>query len=167
MTDWQSFLHYLVSLARSRSWILLIGERGDIYEALLGSPQSGSDPVLMEVCGKYVDERSRLGIPLERRSFVGPQWTEDNKEIVEEIVKLGYEEVSCATVEWTHRFRLLDVQNIVVERLYSSMFTADEETYNDVVKCWKASLENWSPETFMQSRHSATARLLARSVTIG
>ena len=165
LPDWRELLKHLSEISASHSSMLLLGERADIYDLLLGSTVPESDSTLTELCTEYVDLRRIHGIPVVRTSVSGASWTETNNDVVDELAALGYREVNTASVNWIHEFRQEDLTFIISERLYSSMFTAPEVEYLKVAEEWKRRVARRQAILPMWSRHSATARILSKTDT--
>lgn len=158
LPSWRSILKDLTSALRPGGCMILVGDNGDIYDAALGRAlRSGYDESLIRFWAAYLQLRKDLALEGAEASQRGCRWDLESTEIVAEVESLGFVEIERLEETWDEQFSVSNMLQIVKERCYSSMFTADDSGYGNLVhrleKEFQAELDQVA-----NSRHVVVAR---------
>lgn len=167
ISEWESVLEKLIRSLNAEGFFVLIGDGGDIdTEALARFTSPGADERLKEFWSEYRSKWEELGLQHLEASQRGCKWDIDNVQISERLIAAGFQELECREVGWEQRFSIFDLLSIVENRCYSSMFTADQKKYAEIVAFLDGKFSGRGKEMTV-SRHRAVAKFFALPAQTG
>jgi hypothetical protein len=163
--EWKKLLSTLVSNVSDTGVICLIGEEAEIYNLALDRlstvfPKTEIDENLSLFWQYYLQARQEVNAPSTEYSQIGCQWEINNEMPVSELKSLGFEVVCTSEIRWSHWLRVKDLLRIVEERCYSSMFTIENNLYDNLLSILRDKCLHLDMNTYIESKHVALAKFL-------
>lgn len=133
--EWKKVVNELVRVTKPGGLLLLISEESDMYNIALGRIKSDNKTLLEKFWGKYIELREKHGLPSPETSQVGIRWQLGHPQVISYMKeKKMVNHVDEITIPWEKAFTIEEFLDIVKRRPWSSMFTADDKMYKQVVK---------------------------------
>ena len=159
MPNWQNAMQELCSRLTDDGTFCLIGDYGDIYDAALGRTSSSAiDVNLSRFWKAYIEIRKEVGAPGTEGSQIGCRWDLESSDPASWLEEHNFSERSRTQLEWAEQFSLGDLFRIVEERCYSSMFTVQNENFDEIITKLKARLSSLCIDAMSVSKHQALSR---------
>lgn len=154
--NWTAALETCIAQLTERGTVLLVGEESDLCNLALGrvdgeTLDGAPDANLAAFWQEYLDWRARLGIPNLEGSQVGCRWEAQNSDIVTALMAQGFAQVNEASSVWNVRLSQQELLQVVVEKCYSSMFTAPADQFDEVIR----NMRRWAAD---HETHQAVSR---------
>lgn len=158
IAEWQRVLKRLCDVLDRGGCFLLLSDNGDLYDAALGRAlEPGIDPELGAFWREYLDLRREFQLSSTEASQRGCRWDLESSEIAAALQRGPFTESERLEERWEQQLTIGEMLRIVEERCYSSMFTADDLGYAQVVSRMKKRFAE-SADAIVISRHIAVLR---------
>ncbi len=163
MSDWKSALRELCRVTKSQGYLLLISEKGDVYDFGLGRKYEPNGDLLAKFWAYYIDTRKQLGISSPEASQVGLPWRLGLPQatIFLAETKLG-DTIATKSLHFRVPFTIRDLLHILEYRPWSSLFCVNDHLYQRLL----AKMEEWiadekvSPDMICESRHMLRCEII-------
>lgn len=133
--QWQRAVEEIVRVTKNLGHLLLVSEQSDLYDLGLERKKSKNNNLFEKFWGKYIALRHKYNLPGTEASQVGIRWQLGYPEVIDYLRERNYlGELKDITINWENIFSIKDLLKILEERAWSSMFTADDATYNALLK---------------------------------
>ncbi len=155
--NWESILREIIRVTKKEGFLFLLSEEGEIYNIALGRSKSKNRNITEKFWGTYTDLRHKNRLRDPEESQIGIKWQLGHPELIAYLNQKGYlDSIKKVKIKWKKDFTVKDFMNIVECRCWSSMFTADDGKYRNLVKDMKQwlkdeniSLKNKCPSNFI------------------
>ncbi|MAE42449.1 hypothetical protein CMO93_01650 [Candidatus Woesearchaeota archaeon] len=140
--NWKEIIKEIVRVTKTDGYLFLISEEGDLYTYGLGR-KSGKNDILQKFWGQYMDMRHKHNMENPESSQIGLKWELGHSDLIdflkEQNLIKSFDEIK---LDWQKTFAVSDFMDIVENRCWSSMFTANNEKYELLTNDMKSWLEH-------------------------
>ncbi|MBN1156328.1 methyltransferase domain-containing protein [Candidatus Woesearchaeota archaeon] len=141
--DWHEVVKEVMRVIKKEGFLFLISEQGDIFDIGLERKASKGNGLLERFWGRYIELRHKYDLESPEKSQVGLKWELGEPKLIEFLSDMGYSESkSTITINWQKDFSIRESLDIIENRCWSSMFTADNQKFNNLIKDMKRWIED-------------------------
>jgi len=136
--DWKQVITEIVRVTKKGGYLFLISEQGEIYDLALERKISKNHGLLDRFWGIYIELRHKYDLENAENTQVGLKWQLGEPDLINYLIEKNYlESKSGVNINWKKDFSIKESMDIIENKCWSSMFTADDVLFSNLVRDMK------------------------------